>query len=94
MATLKKIDAMHKRFGKLDGNRCGECCNLIVREYGKRYFKCAVYGMSCATSTDWAKRWTACGMFNKEHDPDNRRAWSLKEPDNEPMNGQLEISEV
>ena len=94
MAILKKIDAMHKQFGKLDGKQCGDCCNLIIREYGNRYFKCAVYGMSSATSTDWAKKWTACGMFNKEFEPNDHRAWSVREPDNEPMDGQLEISEV
>ena len=91
MATLKKIDAMHKQFGKLDEKRCGDCCNLIVREYGNRYFKCAVYGMSHATSTDWAKKWTACGMFNKDYEPNNHRALSVKEPDYEPMDGQIEM---
>ena len=93
MATLKKIDAMHKQFGKVDEKRCGDCCNLIVREYGNRYFKCSVYGMSHSTSTDWAKKWTACGMFNKEREPGNHRALSLRVLDNEPMNGQLEIEE-
>ena len=91
MVTIKKIDAMHRRFGKLDGKKCGDCCNLIIRQYNNRYFKCAVYGMSCATSTDWVKKWTACGMFNKECEPDGRRALSITEPDNEPMDGQIEI---
>ncbi len=94
MATLKKIDAMHKRFGKLEGKRCGDCCNLIERQYNNKYFKCSIYGVSSATSTDWAKKWTACNMFNVEQKPNDRRALNYKEPDNKPMDGQLNITEV
>ena len=91
MTTISKIDAMHKRFGVDRKHKCGECINLIVREYGNRYFKCSVYGMSSAVSTDWRKKWTACGMFNKEVKPDNRRALTINEPDNQPMDGQITI---
>ena len=89
--TIIKIDAMHRQYGKVEGKKCGDCVNLIERQYGNKYFKCAVYGMSCSTATDWAKKWTACGMFGKEFNPDNHRALSIKVPDNEPMSNQIEM---
>jgi hypothetical protein len=53
--TIKKIEAMHKRFGKLEGKKCGDCCNLVFHQQGKKYFKCALYGTSSSLSTDWVK---------------------------------------
>lgn len=94
MATIKKLEAMHKRYGKLDGKRCGDCINLIERNYGHRYFKCAVYGMSHATSSDWAKKWTACGHFNIEYKPDNHRALTVPVEDNKPLEGQITMEEL
>lgn len=86
-----KIDAMHKRFGKIDGKRCGDCCNLHEWLWSKKYFKCSVYGMSRSTATDWAKKWTACGMFNKKQEPRKKGTLSINEPDNTPMEGQIEM---
>lgn len=91
MATIKKIEAMHKRYGINHLHKCGECINLVKRQYGNVYYKCAVYGMSCATSTDWAKKYVACGMFNVEVKPDSHRALSIKEIDNKPLDGQIEF---
>ena len=94
MATLKKIEAMHKQFGALEGKKCGDCSNLTERQYDHKYFKCAVYGMSHSTSSDWAKRWTACGMFNKECVPNRNRVLSVPEIDNKPMDGQINMDEL
>lgn len=91
MATIKKIEAMHKRYGVIADKKCGDCCNLIKRQYGNVYYKCAVYGMSCSTSTDWAKKYVACGMFNVEVEPDKHRALTVKTDENKPMDGQIEL---
>lgn len=68
MVRLRKADLMHYLFGKVEGHTCGECKNLVEHTYDKTYRKCTVYGQSCAESTDWAKKWSACGMFNKDYD--------------------------
>lgn len=94
MATIKKIEAMHKRYGIAEGHKCKDCCNLITRQWGNKYFKCSAYGTSCSTSTDWAKRYPACGLFGKEVEADDHRALSIKIPDTvsmDPMAGQIEL---
>jgi len=91
--TIKKIEAMHKMYGIVSDKRCGECCNLVERQYGNKYFKCSVYGMSRSTSTDWAKKNIACGMFNVEVKPDNHRALSIKVEDSTPMENQIGLEE-
>lgn len=94
--TIKKIEAMHKLYGIVPNKKCGDCCNLIERRYNNKYFKCAVYGDSCSISTDWAKKWEACGMFNVEVKPDNHRALSIKIKKDEaiPMDGQIEMENI
>lgn len=62
--ALRKIDLMHRIFGKCDGHTCGECSNLV--DYGSNsYKKCRAYGVTSSEASDWAKRWLACGLFNK-----------------------------
>ena len=63
--ALRKIDLMHRQFGKCDGHTCGECSNLESSLYDRRYYKCKVYGNTRSEASDWAKRWLACGLFNK-----------------------------
>lgn len=64
--ALRKIDLMHRLFGMCDGHTCGECSNLVEGEYHDRVLrKCKVYGMTHSEASDWAKRWLACGLFNK-----------------------------
>ena len=64
--ALRKIDLMHRQFGKCDGHTCGECSNLVEGRYHDKILrKCKVYGMTHSEASDWAKRWLACGLFNK-----------------------------
>lgn len=64
--AIRKIDLMHRIFGKCDGHTCGECSNLAEGRYHDKILrKCKVYGMTHSEASDWAKRWLACGMFNK-----------------------------
>lgn len=62
----KPIEAIYRLYGAVDGKTCGECSHIECHRYDKNYYKCSVYGISRSEATDWAKRWTACGMFNKE----------------------------
>ena len=64
---MRKIDLMHSLFGKDEDHQCKDCSNLVTWTYQRKYFKCACYGESCSESTDWRKKWTACGLFNKEY---------------------------
>ena len=64
----RKIEAMHSLFGRTDGKKCRDCCNLTEYEYrGRNYRKCEVYGVSNSEATDWARRWPACGQFDKPY---------------------------
>ena len=64
--ALRKLDLMHRQFGKCHGHTCGECSNFTGSPGS--YKKCKVYGISKSEASDWAKRWLACGMFNKPWD--------------------------
>ena len=65
--NIRKIDLMHREFGKEDGKLCKECSNFLrTRWRSKTYRKCAVYGDTCSEATDWKASYPACGMFNKE----------------------------
>ena len=61
----RKIDAMHAEYG-YGGGRCEDCIHCVRLEPrpGKRYYKCALYGVSAAESTDWRLSYLACGMIN------------------------------
>lgn len=64
--AIRKQQLMYKQFGICDGHTCGECSNLIaVRANDRPLHKCRVYGNTSSEASDWAKRWLACGMFNK-----------------------------
>lgn len=66
--AIRKIDLMHRTFGKCHGHTCRECSNLVEGRYhNKTLRKCKVYGLTHSEASDWAKRWTACGMFNKHY---------------------------
>lgn len=68
VTMLRKIDAMHQRFGKLDGKQCRDCSHLVRYRYNCRTIqKCRVYGDTCSEASDWRQKWTACGQFNKEY---------------------------
>ena len=66
---LRKIALMHHIFGKVSGfHICKECSNFISFRYcDKIYKKCLVYGNTSSQASDWANKYEACGMFNKEY---------------------------
>lgn len=65
MMALRKIDLMHRQFGKCEGHACRECNNLVEGRYHDKILrKCKVYGMTHSEASDWTQRWQACGQFN------------------------------
>ena len=71
MPNPRKIDLMHRQFGKYSSKGlhiCGECSNFIrYRYHDKLYRKCTVYGVTSSEASDWARKYEACGMFNQEY---------------------------
>lgn len=63
--NLKRIEKMHSLYGKLDGERCGDCAHLVGKSYANTYYKCKIYGDSGGPATDWRLRWVACGKFER-----------------------------
>lgn len=95
--AIRKIELMHRQFGKRDGHTCDMCAHLLRERYhDKIYRKCEVYGMTNSEASDWAKRWTACGMFNRAYT--GRPIIELVRPQkaadialDEPLEGQLKM---
>lgn len=62
----RKITAMHREYGKDTAHKCADCQNLCSYATSRcTRHKCKAYGESCSSATDWAKRWTACGLYGK-----------------------------
>lgn len=94
--ALRKIELMHRVFGKTDGHCCRECSNLTEGNWG--HTKCKVYGNTSSEASDWAKRWLACGMFNKPYTGGPimdlvRRGGGKRPPEapEEPLEGQMSL---
>lgn len=91
--ALRKIELMHRQFGKCEGHACRECSNFVKGKYHNRTLcKCQVYGMTRSEATDWAGRWQACGAFNRtiSGNPVMREVRPVrKESDNTPIDGQI-----
>lgn len=68
---MNKIDLMHATFGMdMKCRLCKDCkCLVRVTPSDRSHYKCTVYGLSNAESSDWAARWSACGRFNKPLEP-------------------------
>ena len=89
---MRKIDAMHERFGVIPGERCENCANLIKGLYNTQFLrKCTVYGATHSEASDWRKRYVACGMFNREYNgnPIIELVKREREKDEVPIEGQL-----
>ena len=93
---VRKIDLMHKLFGKTD-HTCGECSNFVSGQYNSKILrKCTVYGLTHSEASDWAKRWQACGKFNEEWNGNpiiEIRKRSFQKVVHEPCDGQIGFGE-
>lgn len=96
--AYRKIDAMHREYGQDAAHRCADCPNLCIyatSSYTRH--KCKAYGDSCSSATDWAKRWTACGLYGKplpaDHVPLMKRLPRAKRQE-KPLDGQMRFFET
>lgn len=63
----RKIDAMHRIYGKDPwGRKCDKCPHLFRRVRSRAYYKCEVYGSSASEATDWRVGYWACAMIDKD----------------------------
>ena len=94
----RKIVAMHREYGKDCAHKCADCPNLCIYATSSHTrYKCTAYGDSCSSATDWAKRWTACGLYAKpiaaDHIPLMRRLKPAKRQE-KPLDGQMGFLET
>ena len=62
---MDKITRMHKLYGYGKG-LCKDCRHLQTYGDNSSYCKCRLYGITETAATDWAMRWLACGMKERE----------------------------
>ena len=71
MNSVKKLAAMHSRFGAYSGI-CKDCIHLRrVVPTSRVCYKCELYGNTSSEATDWRLSWLACGQYNKPVNMDN-----------------------
>lgn len=94
MQITEHLETMHRIFGRDPDHKCRNCCNLIVNERDRHYYKCAVYGLSSSEATDFPCRGTACGHYEKPL-PDGEYPvykWARRESIGDmPLKGQMTI---
>ena len=58
-----RIRGMHTTYGVTEGERCGTCAHLYMRQFNHRYYKCSMAKQSNGPATDWRVSWQACGKW-------------------------------
>lgn len=89
----RKIKAMHREYGIDNAHKCANCQNFCIHAtMSHTRYKCMAYGVSASEATDWAKRWTACGLYGKtlaiDCVPLIKRITSTKRQE-KPLDGQI-----
>lgn len=90
--TRRKIDLMHDKFGYGNGI-CKGCKHFERFEYhNKAYRKCAVYGITSSSASDWSGKYKACGLYNKEYKGDKPIISLITaKKDDGPIEGQISL---
>lgn len=57
-----RLTQMYRYYGKIKSKQCRDCIHLQTLRYSQTFFKCAKYGVTRSSATDWRKSWTACGL--------------------------------
>lgn len=92
MEFINRIRLMHKMFGEGEGH-CKECSNLHSYEASRKYYKCAVYGISASEATDWRCRAICCGMKNREWNGNPIYKSVERDKPDEQIDGQMSLFE-
>lgn len=91
--TVRKINLMHRMFGINQDRKCGDCDHFVEYNYRTKHLKkCECYGCTRSEASDWAKKWQACGLYNKPYDGTDiiRMVCPKKEPA-EPLPNQINL---
>lgn len=97
--ALRKIDLMHRLFGRVPGKKCKDCSNFASGFYHDRKLqKCEVYGLTHSEASDWRQKYEACGMFDREYDGEPvirsvRKTMVLPRDPEQPMKNQISLFE-
>jgi hypothetical protein len=59
----RRLLDMHARYGKREGQVCGNCLFFWRFFQNRRWYKCEKFSMSQGAATDWRVNWPACGRF-------------------------------
>lgn len=95
--AIRKIQLMHKMFGRKNEEHCKDCKNFGRALVGDKKLvrKCIIYGITGSEASDWCASYPACGLFNQDYAGRNVigfvRAERAKKLDNEPIDGQIDI---
>jgi hypothetical protein len=65
MGSFRK-NPMIKLHGETKGQKCKNCAHLCIREFSRKYYKCALWKCSGSAVTDIKVNWPACGKFEYE----------------------------
>lgn len=94
---LRKIEAMHYRYGQVN-EHCRDCSHFIKGRYHDSILrKCKAYGMTHSEASDWAGKYLACGLFNQPLPEHHRPVIETKRYDAEPaepekpLDGQIDL---
>lgn len=90
---MRKIDEMHRRFGKRGYGKCADCPHFVRKKWDKVYRKCGVYGVTNSEATDWTASWNACNLYDRDYaGPEIVSLWRERPPeDNKPIPGQMDL---
>ena len=90
---MRKIEEMHRRFGRRGHGTCADCPHFLRYKYrDKPYRKCEVYGVTNSEATDWVAKYTACGLYDKEYNgPEIVGLWRERPEERVECDGQMEM---
>ena len=70
-----RILVMWKIYGKWDAVTCQHCQHLLKsKHHNKTYYKCELYNVSRSETSDWRKKWKACGKYTSAAQPAGQAA--------------------
>ena len=90
---MRKIEEMHRRFGRRGYGKCKDCPHYTRYKYrDKPYRKCKVYGVTNSEASDWTGSWDACRLFDKEYNgPEIVGLWRDTPTERVECDGQMEM---
>jgi hypothetical protein len=64
-SKLTLLQQMHAKHGTTEGKTCGNCIFLRGYTQSRTWWKCTQAHLSHSASSDWRKKWLACGLYRE-----------------------------